>query len=202
MTKKYILASISINLTIILSLLLIIGVIKVELLSKIKVIFTLLFLTLLVIFSIISYLSQNKNIYNIGIFVNLIINIILIYNVVNLNIKYDYILNFFNNEYKYVTYNVYVQKRTPIYNKIDKLENQKIGMLSQNQDNIKNYLDKVISIEYISYQNTEEIANAIDNGEIQCFILKDEDFQKIDNDKTNIKNRVRKIYVSKIKDTN
>lgn len=202
MTKKYILASISINLTIILSLLLIIGVIKVELLSNIKVIFTLLFLTLLVIFSIISYLSQNKNIYNIGIFVNLIINIILIYNVVNLNIKYDYILNFFNNEYKYVTYNVYVQKRTPIYNKIDKLENQKIGMLSQNQDNIKNYLDKVISIEYISYQNTEEIANAIDNGEIQCFILKDEDFQKIDNDKTNIKNRVRKIYVSKIKDTN
>ncbi len=80
MTKKYVLASISINLTIILSIFLIIGVFKIELLSNIKIIFTLLFLILLVIFSIISYLSKNKNIYNIGIFVNLIINIILIYN--------------------------------------------------------------------------------------------------------------------------
>ncbi len=75
-------------------------------------------------------------------------------------------------------------------------------MLSKNQDNIKNYLDKIISIEYISYQNTDEIANAIDNGEIQCFILTDDDFLKIDNDKINIKNRVRKIYTNKIKDTN
>lgn len=202
MTKKYVLASISINLTIILSIFLIIGVFKIELLSNIKIIFTLLFLILLVIFSIISYLSKNKNIYNIGIFVNLIINIILIYNTVNLNIKYDYILNLFNKEYKYITYNVYVQKRTPIYNNLNKLENQKIGMLSKNQDNIKNYLDKIISIEYISYQNTDEIANAIDNGEIQCFILTDDDFLKIDNDKINIKNRVRKIYTNKIKDTN
>mgnify|MGYP001043138853 CR=1 FL=1 len=202
MTKKYVLASISINLTIILSIFLIIGVFKIELLSNIKIIFTLLFLILLVIFSIISYLCKNKNIYNIGIFVNLIINIILIYNTVNLNIKYDYILNLFNKEYKYITYNVYVQKRTPIYNNLNKLENQKIGMLSKNQDNIKNYLDKIISIEYISYQNTDEIANAIDNGEIQCFILTDDDFLKIDNDKINIKNRVRKIYTNKIKDTN
>lgn len=201
MIKKYTLASLSINLTILSSILLIIGLFKVGLLPINKTIYIAIILLIIIFLSIVSYLSKNKNIYNLGIFLTFIINIILIYNIVNINSKYNYITNIFNNEYKYVTYNIYVQKRTPIYSKIEKLDGQKIGMLNKNEENVKQYLNNIISIDYISYETPEEIAKAIDNGEIQCFILTDNDYDSIDEEKTNIKHRVRKIYSNKIKDT-
>ena len=116
-----------------------------------------------------------------------------------LNSEYKYIENMLNNEYKYITYNIYVQKKNTSYNELDKLSGKKIGLLT-NQENIKYHLDQKINIEYIKYKTVEELEKGIESGEIQSFILSDNEKQLLKK-YTNLENKTRIIYSNKIIDT-
>lgn len=199
MNKKFILSTISIYLSIFSFILLLIGIITTQIINKFLFITTITISSIAILITIITYFSKSKNIYNIGVFISLILNIIFIYNINILNQKYSYILNFFNKEYKYTSYNVYVQKKTPIYSNISKLNNKKIGTLNKNSENIAIYLNDYVNIELKTYTSIDEIINAIENGEIQSFIIDEKDYKDI-NSKT--KEKIRNIYAAKIKETN
>lgn len=199
MNKKFILSTISIYLSIFSFILLLIGIITTQIINKFLFITTITISSIAILITIITYFSKSKNIYNIGVFISLILNIIFIYNINILNQKYSYILNFFNKEYKYTPYNVYVQKKTPIYSNISKLNNKKIGTLNKNSENIAIYLNDYVNIELKTYNSIDEIINAIENGEIQSFIIDEKDYKDI-NSKT--KEKIRNIYAAKIKETN
>ena len=119
------------------------------------------------------------------------------YQVFNLNITYSYLTNIVNKKYEYVTYNVYVKKANTIYNNIAKLENKKIGILKTNKENIKNTINKEVRIEYVEYNNVDEIANGIKNGEIQAFIIDTSAKEELNNNE--ISSKIRSIYENKIK---
>lgn len=145
------------------------------------------------------YFSKKTIYYNIGVIVTILLNIISFNNINKLNNEYKYIENMLNNEYKYITYNIYVQKKNTTYNELNKLSGKKIGLLT-NQENIKYHLDQKISIEYIKYKTVEELEKGIESGEIQSFILNDNEKQLLKK-YTNLENKTRIIYSNKIIDT-
>ncbi len=200
MDKKYVLAAINIHLYAILSTLLIIGTFSINTLNLKENIGFIIFLASILVTITISYFTKNKVFYNIGVFVTFLLNIILLFNIQNYNYEYNFLENIFNNKYKYNTYNVYVKKTTTAYSNIQKLDGKKVGMLSNNVKNINNHLNRKISFEYKEYDTLDEIISAIENGEIQCFIIEGT-LDEYENQNINYKNKVRIIYTSKIKDT-
>lgn len=201
MTKKYVLAAINISIAVIAIVFFILGLLQVQLYTPIKTILIIIGLLLTTIFSIYSYFNKNIKIYNIGIFITFLLNIILIYNVIDLNTKYSYLTNIINPQYQYVKYDVYVQKKNVIYSDINKLDGKKIGTLQENSQNISNYINTVINIECKSYETINDLSYAIENGEIQSFILTEEQYNNINEEETDIKNKIRNIYTTKIKET-
>lgn len=197
MTKKYILASLNIIIFIIFLILLIIGLWQIKIFSNIKTILIIIGLIITLAISIYLYFNKKIKLYNIGIFITFLLNIILLYNIIDLNYKYNYLSNTINQKYQYLEYNIYVQKKNVIYSDIKKLNNKKIGTLNNNK-NISQYLNKIINIECIEYNTIEEITYAIENGEIQSFIINEEEYNNIPEDDS-IKDKVRNIYTTKIK---
>lgn len=197
MTKKYILASLNIIIFIIFLILLSIGLWQVKIFSNIKTILIIIGLIITLAISIYLYFNKKIKLYNIGIFITFLLNIILLYNIIDLNYKYNYLSNTINQKYQYLEYNIYVQKKNVIYSDIKKLNNKKIGTLNNNK-NISQYLNKIINIECIEYNTIEELTYAIENGEIQSFIINEEEYNNIPEDNS-IKDKVRIIYTSKIK---
>ncbi len=199
MTKKYILGAINLSIFIALVLLLSIGLISIKLLTKPETIVVISSLLILSVILISLYFTKNHKKYNIGVFLALLLNIIMFYQVFNLNITYSYLSNIVNKKYEYVTYNLYVQKANTTYNTIAKLENKKIGILKANKDNIKSIINKEVKIEYVEYNNIEEIANGIKNGEIQAFIIDRESKEELNNNE--ISSKIRSIYENRVKKT-
>lgn len=197
MTKKYILASLNIIIFIIFLVLLSIGLWQIKIFSNIKTILIIIGLIITLAISIYLYFNKKIKLYNIGIFITFLLNIILLYNIIDLNYKYNYLSNTTNQKYQYLEYNIYVQKKNVIYSNIKKLNNKKIGTLNNNK-NISQYLNKIINIECIEYNTIEELTYAIENGEIQSFIINEEEYNNIPEDNS-IKDKVRIIYTSKIK---
>lgn len=197
MTKKYILASLNIIIFIIFLILLSIGLWQIKIFSNIKTILIIISLIITLAISIYLYFNKKIKLYNIGIFITFLLNIILLYNIIDLNYKYNYLSNTTNQKYQYLEYNIYVQKKNVIYSNIKKLNNKKIGTLNNNK-NISQYLNKIINIECIEYNTIEELTYAIENGEIQSFIINEEEYNNIPEDNS-IKDKVRIIYTSKIK---
>ncbi len=197
MTKKYILASLNIIIFIIFLILLSIGLWQIKIFSNIKTILIIIGLIITLAISIYLYFNKKIKLYNIGIFITFLLNIILLYNIIDLNYKYNYLSNTINQKYQYLEYNIYVQKKNVIYSNIKKLNNKKIGTLDNNK-NISQYLNKIINIECIEYNTIEELTYAIENGEIQSFIINEEEYNNIPKDNS-IKDKVRIIYTSKIK---
>lgn len=197
MKNKFILSSISINLSILSSVLLLIGLLVIKVTNKFNLIIAIIISITAIIGTVYAYFSKNKNIYNIGVFISLLLNIIFIYNIVTLNQKYNYILNLFNKEYKYTSYNIYVQKKNPIYSNINKLNNKKIGTLNRNSENVIIYLKDYINIELKTYNSVEEMISAIESGEIQSIIINEEDYQNID---SKSKDKIRNIHTAIIKE--
>lgn len=200
MKRKYILEALNINISIISSLILVIGIITIKFLTPIKTIFIIFLLISIVSFTIFAYLSKKKNLYNTGAFLSFLLNIIIIYNIISLNNQYNYIENLITKEYKYSTYNIYVQKKTPTYNNINKLNGKKIGMLKNNNQNVKEYLNNKVEINYKIYDSLPEIINALEQGEIQSFII-DESTYNNQNVESNYKNKTRIISSDQIKNT-
>lgn len=197
MTKKYILASLNIIIFIIFLILLSIGLWQIKIFSNIKTILIIIGLIITLAISIYLYFNKKIKLYNIGIFITFLLNIILLYNIIDLNYKYNYLSNTINQKYQYLEYNIYVQKKNVIYSNIKKLNNKKIGTLDNNK-NISQYLNKIINIECIEYNTIEELTYAIENGEIQSFIINEEEYNNIPEDNS-IKDKVRIIFNTKIK---
>lgn len=199
MINKYILSSLNIMIFIYLQILLLIGISFIDLLSLDKIIIIALLTITSTIIMLKMYFSKKTIYYNIGVIVTILFNIISFNTVHKLNSEYKYIENMLNNEYKYITYNIYVQKKNTSYNELDKLSGKKIGLLT-NQENIKYHLDQKINIEYIKYKTVEELEKGIESGEIQSFILSDNEKQLLKK-YTNLENKTRIIYSNKIIDT-
>ena len=197
MVKKYTLAAILINFFVISFILLFIGLVTIRNLNTLTIISIFIFFIVMLLFIIKSYLSTNNFVYNIGIFVTLLTSIIMIYNIVYLNNKYSYIENIYNNKYTYETYNIYVRKSNTVYNNVSKLKGKKIGMLSNNQESIKEYLKDLENINYYEYDNINNLIKAIEGGEIQSLIISKEDYQKYSNDY--LKYKLKAIYTGQIK---
>ena len=124
-----------------------------------------------------------------------------LFNINNLNNTYSYLENIYSKKYKYDTYEVYVHKSTTTYNNLTKLEGKKIGMLSKNSLNVKKYLNNVSNIEYMTYDTSDELLNALKNYEVQSIIISDEDYQNLNND-DKYKSKLTSIYEGKIKTLN
>lgn len=201
MVKKYIMNSLSICVSILLTMLLTTGIIRVDILSIPQRIIIVLILLTIIAFTIYSYLNKKIKIYNIGVILSIGLNIILLSNIVSLNTKYDYIKNLFNNKQNYITYSVYVQRKTTTYSNIEKLEGKNIGMLNKNSENLMNYLKNIIDVKCLTYNTMEEIEQAIMNGEIQSFILTEAEYNELDKTSFNIMDKVRVIYTNKVIDT-
>lgn len=197
MIKKYILASLNIIIFLISLIIYIIGLLYIKPFTSLKSIIIIISLTAIFISSIILYFNKKIKLYNIGIFITFLLNIILIYNIIDLNIKYSYINNLFTNKYEYIEYTIYVQKKNVIYSDISKLNNKKIGTISNNK-NINAYLNNIINIECINYDNIDDLTYAIENGIVQSVILNKKEYESIPDNKA-IKHKTRDIYTSKIK---
>lgn len=197
MVKKYTLAAILINFFVISFILLFIGLVTIRNLNTLTIISIFILFIGILLFIIKSYLSTNNFVYNIGIFVTLLTSIIMIYNIVYLNNKYSYIENIYSNKYTYETYNIYVRKSNTVYNNVSKLKGKKIGMLSNNQESIKEYLKDLENINYYEYDDINNLIKAIEGGEIQSLIISKEDYQKYSNDY--LKYKVKAIYTGQIK---
>lgn len=197
MIKKYILASLNIIIFFISLIIYIIGLLHIKPFTSLKSIIIIISLTAIFISSIILYFNKKIKLYNIGIFITFLLNIILIYNIIDLNIKYSYINNLFTNKYEYIEYTIYVQKKNVIYSDISKLNNKKIGTISNNK-NINAYLNNIINIECINYDNIDDLTYAIENGIVQSIILNKKEYESIPDNKA-IKHKTRDIYTSKIK---
>ena len=199
MNMKYILSSVSILLSIYLEIILLIGISFVGLLTLRSIIFLSSFIVILTIVILQMYFSKIARIYNFGVFITFFINIVTLYNVYTLNNEYRYLDNIINNKFKYVTYNVYVQKKNTSYNELEKLDGKKIGLLT-NKDNISFHLNKKASIECVKFKNVEELAFSLENGEVQSVILNENEYYLLEK-YTNLSDKTRIIYTNKIIDT-
>ena len=197
MTKKYFLGAINVSILIAQVILLAIGISTIGFYNKTKNIIIISSLLIISIILIYLYFAKNYKKYNAGVFITLMLNIVLAYQIINLNNTYSYLSNILNKKYEYVTYNLYVQKANTKYNSVNKLENKKIGLLKTNKENIKSILNKKVKIEYIEYNNIDEISNGIKNGEIQGFIIDKETKEELN--KNEISSKIRSIYENRVK---
>lgn len=195
MVKKYFMSSLGICLLILLSLLNIYLLYSLDLYLNLMPVIS-FFLILIIFLCIFLYFSRKILLFNIGIFIMFLCNVILVYNVLDIEDKYEYISNLFTREYVYEKYEVYTQKKTPIYSNIDKLSNKKMGLLKDNDEYVISYMGNVVNVEFISYESISDIENALLEGEIQCFIVPNYIMENTDNE---IRDRVVPIYHSKIK---
>ncbi len=194
MKKKYILGAFNIWLYILLSILFIVGLVEIGIISIPKTIFVILAILISIGILAMLYLDKDVKVYNVTMFVTLLLNVVLAYNVFNYSYNYDYMNNLLHEKYNYEEYNVYVLKST-IYHDLDRLENKKIGMLETNHNNIQRVLKGRINIEFKTYKTMDEIYTALDNGEKQSFISTEKDLNK-----ASIKNvYVKSVYSTKIK---
>ena len=197
MIKKYILQSINICLLIVLTLFLIIGLINVKMLNRTQNIIIITSLIALLVLSCKMYFSKKIKYYNAGAFLTLILNIILLFEIVTINNRYEYLQNLSSREYTYKTYEVYVQKSNTTYNNLNKLEGKRIGLLRDNDKNVINYLDNLVNINYFEYDDIESIYEGIRTGEIQAFIINSDSKDELIENKYS--NKIRVIYTNKIK---
>lgn len=201
MIKKYILASINIYALIFNSIIYLIGLMTIKIYPTYQNCIILCLLSLSTVISLLCYLNNNNKIYNIGIIATIILNVIVLYNINDLNNKYDYIDNITTNKYTYKDCNIYVQKKNPKYNSLKTLNNKNIGMLNYNSENMCAYLNKTITINCHKYETLQEIENALQTGEIQSFILSEKEKEALSNSQLEIKNQTRIIEKIKIKDS-
>ena len=185
MTKKYILGALNICILFSLVIFTIIGITSIGFLSKVKNILLISTLVLISVILLALYLSKNQKKYNAGVFITLLLNIVLLFNIVDMNKNYNFIENIVHKNYNYLTYNLYVQKSNTTYNNIYKLENKSIGLLNTNEINVEDQI----------YDNIDELREWIQSGEIQAFII-DSNVKKED---LKIINKVRIIYSNRIK---
>lgn len=194
MKRKYILGSINIILSILLYLTLLLSLLKLNIISHTIIITISIIYIIIIILSLISYLSKNKYIYNISQFISFLINLILLFNISNIESNYNYYTNIITNKYNYQEYTVYVQKKNTTYNKIDKLSNKKIATIKEDNKINDNFNNK--SIKFIECNSIIELEENLKNGNAQAIFIKNDEYNKLSEDTKEI---IKPIYNTKIK---
>ncbi len=197
MIRKYFLQSINICLMVVLMLLLFLGVKSTSILSKKEIIVVALSFIVLITIAVLSYLSKRNKVYNFGVFLTILANILFAFEIYSINNNYDYLKNVTSLKYEYKTYEVYVQKSNTTYSSIEKLNGKTIGLLKNNQNNVKEYLNNLVKIDYKEYNSVDELCEGIKNGDIQAFIIVEDKTNQLKNNK--YINKIRVIYSNKIK---
>lgn len=159
--------------------------------------FIAIILAVILVLCTISYFSRKVTIYNMGTFIMLLCNIILIYNIIAINNLNGYVTNMITRKYEYTTYNLYVKKKTPIYSNIYKLETKNIGILVHNKNNVSTYVSKIIDSKIIMYEDIESLNKAIEENEIQGFLIPEKEYNSHD---FTSKEQLKTIYHGKIKE--
>ena len=172
MNKKFILASIDIILFMILSIVLDFFIYKVYYSDLLIGVIIGQFVLLLI--SLFTYFNKKTIIYNIGIFLTFMINIISVFYIYNIDNKYDLFEGIIYNKYEYKEYTLYSKKNTT-YNEMSKLSGKKVGVMVNNYDNACNVLKDNIDVECILYYSMEDMFDALKMGEIQGFFIDDFD---------------------------
>lgn len=196
MTKKYIMSSLNIYTLFFNITLYLIGLYFINLYPTKNTIIISIVLIITLFISTISYYNKKNIIYNSGIFITFLTNIILINNIININQNYDYLNNLITNKYEYKDYSLYIQKKNQIYIDISKLESKKIGILTENYENTCKIINNKISVECLKYNDITALEKSLQSGEIQAFIIEKSKY----NNHNNIKNQTKEILNIKIKD--
>lgn len=197
MKQKYILGSINICILITSLLFLVICITNIKLLSAYQLLVLIISSLIGIFFCIKAYLSKKITIYNLGIILTLIFNITTIYKIYEINKDYSCIDNIISQKYQYNEYYIYVKKNTK-YNSIDKIKNKKVGILANNEENIKEFVQNKSISNIKTYKNEEELIESFENNEIQAMIISKNTLKELEKEEK-ISN-YHKIYSSKIKE--
>lgn len=175
MNKKFILASFNILLFVIVSIL---TDISLYMIHYNMFIFIIVIQVLLFILSIISYFSRKIFIYNIGVFILFVVNVIGCYYLVYLEDSFSSVSNIITSKYEYKEYHLYVLKSTKYHDILD-LESKNIGIISNNYEYNCEVLNNTISIRCSSYDELYAMVDDLNTGNIQG-IFHPDDFDKLD----------------------
>ena len=199
MIRKYITGAINITTIPILATLLLLGIYKTSINPKEGIIIVTITTTIVSLILSNTYLSKKEIKYNIGQFIAISINIILIFSIYNLNKNYNYIENIFSNNYHYLNNNIYVLKSTK-YKSSNQLSNKKIGILKSNSNNSIPIIENSIeNIEIVEYSDKNTMIEALYNGEVQSILLNENETKNLKNNSNKIIKDTRTIYEIKIK---
>ena len=193
MNKQYILGAINILLIIVLYLLNLLAFINLDIYNKNIIVIITIFFIVVISILIHSYLSKNRNIYNVIQFISFLLNIILIFNINNIENTYEYYSNIYTNKYVYKEYSIYVQKKNTTYNNIIKLKDKNISFISDSKSLEKFINDKKINTK--KYTSIKELEDSISNGTSQALLLNKEEYNNLS---SKAKEKIKVIYTSKI----
>lgn len=199
MKKTFIYGIVNITILFLLNVIFLIGLYLTNTNIKLTIIITLTLL-LINIVACKSYISKSKILYNTSQFIIFIINIILFYQIININNNYNYIENIFSNKYQYNNYSLYILKKTPVYLNISNLNDKNIGILENNKENIQNIFKNEIKGTYKVYNNSEELIRNIKDGYIQSLIISDEEYENLILKNPEISYIIKNVYTIKVKD--
>lgn len=199
MKKTFIYGILNIIILFLLNVIFLIGLYLTNTNIKLTIIITLTLL-LINIVACKSYISKSKILYNTSQFIIFIINIILFYQIININNNYNYIENIFSNKYQYNNYSLYILKKTPVYLNISNLNDKNIGILENNKENIQNIFKNEIKGTYKVYNNSEELIRNIKDGYIQSLIISDEEYENLILKNPEISYIIKNVYTIKVKD--
>ena len=193
MNKQYILGAINILLIIVLYLLNLLAFINLDIYNKNIIVIITIFFIVVISILIHSYLSKNRNIYNVIQFISFLLNIILIFNINNIENTYEYYSNIYTNKYVYKEYSIYVQKKNTTYNNIIKLKDKNVSFISDSKSLEKFINDKKINTK--KYTSIKELEDSISNGTSQALLLNKEEYNNLS---SKAKEKIKVIYTSKI----
>ena len=193
MNKQYILGAINILLIIVLYLLNLLAFINLDIYNKNIIVIISIFFIVVISILIHSYLSKNRNIYNVIQFISFLLNIILIFNINNIENTYEYYSNIYTNKYVYKEYSIYVQKKNTTYNNITKIKDKNVSFISDSKSLEKFINDKKINTK--KYTSIKELEDSISSGTSQALLLNKEEYNNLS---SKTKEKIKVIYTSKI----
>lgn len=196
MRSKYLQSALNLGLYVLLFILCTFGLIRTDSLNKVSMItLCILFIISFIIFTKL-YLSRKEILYNINSFIVFLLNIILLYGIINMSLNY----NFLSPSYKIESYNIYVLNNTTYKDKKE-LSNKTIGILNMNEKNTRDSLNRYIKISYKTYNDIDELTESLTNGTIQGVLLSEDKYQELKKENNLVlNNRLKAIDKVKVKE--
>ena len=196
MRSKYLQSALNLGLYVLLFILCTFGLIRTDSLNKVSMItLCILFIISFIIFTKL-YLSRKEILYNINSFIVFLLNIILLYGIINMSLNY----NFLSPSYKIENYNIYVLNNTTYKDKKE-LSGKTIGILNMNEKNTRDSLDRYIKISYKTYNDIDELTESLTNGTIQGVLLSEDKYQELKKENNLVlNNRLKAIDKVKVKE--